>query len=66
MREVVPELIQEDLTAANITTKVLELIQPDRRAAMRTDYQTIRESLGDFGVCDRAATAILGMLNVEC
>ncbi len=62
MREVVPELIQEDLTAANITAQVLELIQPDRRQAMLADYQTIRESLGDFGVCDRAATAILAMI----
>jgi lipid-A-disaccharide synthase len=65
MREVVPELIQEDLTAANITTKVLELIQPDRRAAMLADYQQIRESLGDFGVCDRAAVAIFEELGVE-
>jgi lipid-A-disaccharide synthase len=62
MREVVPELIQEEMNAANITTKVLELIQPDRRQAMLADYQTIRESLGDFGVCDRAATAILAMI----
>ncbi len=62
MREVVPELIQEDLTAANITAQVLELIQPDRRQTMLADYQTIRESLGDFGVCDRAATAILAMI----
>jgi lipid-A-disaccharide synthase len=65
MREVVPELIQEDLTAANITTQVLALIQPDRRTAMLADYQTIRASLGDFGVCDRAAVAIFEELGVE-
>jgi lipid-A-disaccharide synthase len=65
MRAVVPELIQEDLTAANITTQVLALIQPDRRKTMMADYQQIRESLGDFGVCDRAAVAIFEELRIE-
>jgi lipid-A-disaccharide synthase len=63
MRAVVPELIQEQVSAASITAQVLELIQTDRRATMMADYQTIRDSLGEFGVCDRAAVSILGMLN---
>lgn len=62
MREIVPELIQEQMTAQNIVNQVLELIQPPRRAAMLADYAAVQTALGDFGVCDRAATKILAML----
>ncbi len=62
MREIVPELIQEQMTAQNIVNQVLELLQPARRAQMLADYETVRTALGDFGVCDRAANKILGML----
>lgn len=62
MREVVPELIQEQMTAANIVDQVLKLIQPVQREAMLADYQTVCAALGDFGVCDRATQEIFAML----
>jgi lipid-A-disaccharide synthase len=62
MREVVPELIQERLTAAEIVAAVLALIQPERRQQILADYAAVRQALGDGDACDRAAQEILGML----
>jgi lipid-A-disaccharide synthase len=62
MRSIVPELLQENMNAAAITQTVIELIQPDRRAQLLTDYAAVRAALGNPGVCERAATTILDML----
>ncbi len=59
MREVVPELLQENMNATGIATAVHALIQPDRRQQLLADYALVREALGDAGVSDRAAQAIL-------
>lgn len=62
MKEVVPELIQEEMTADNITQAVTELIQPESRHRMLLAYAEMRQALGQPGVCDRAANRILEML----
>jgi lipid-A-disaccharide synthase len=62
MREVVPELLQDDMSVENITQRVLELIQPERRSQMLADYQTLRTHLGEPQVCDRAAREVLSLL----
>jgi lipid-A-disaccharide synthase len=60
MRSIVPELLQEQATSENIVKEALELLfNPERRQKTQADYQEMRQLLGDFGVCDRAAGEIL-------
>ena len=55
----VPELLQEQLTAEALTALALPLLQdsPERRA-MLDGYKRLRLTLGDPGVTERAARAI--------
>ena len=64
MEEIVPELLQEQATADNITQAAMEfLFNPQRSAQLKSDYQEMRQSMGEEGVCDRAAREILQMGN---
>ena len=66
MKPIVPELLQEDATVENIVFHALELLQnADRRQQTLTDYRQMRESLGDVGVCDRAAAEIMKNLKLN-
>lgn len=59
-RNIVPELLQENATANHIVQESLDLLlNGDRRQQLGKDYQTLRQTLGEPGVCDRAAQAIL-------
>jgi lipid-A-disaccharide synthase len=59
-QKVVPELLQENATANHIVQESLDLLlNGDRRQQIQQDYQTLRQLLGEPGVCDRAAQAIL-------
>ncbi|WP_066379625.1 lipid-A-disaccharide synthase [Anabaena sp. CA = ATCC 33047] len=63
MKPIVPELLQEQATPENITQAAIELLlNPERRQQTLADYQQMRQSLGEIGVCDRAAQEILQML----
>lgn len=57
----VPELLQDDLTAAAIVGQALPLLDRagQARAAMLSGYQRLRQELGEPGVTRRAAAAIL-------
>ncbi|WP_275575016.1 lipid-A-disaccharide synthase [Neosynechococcus sphagnicola] len=60
MRPIVPELLQGKATAPNIVRESLDLLlNPTRRQQIQQDYQAMRQSLGEPGVADRAALAIL-------
>jgi lipid-A-disaccharide synthase len=62
MREIVPELLQEQATADNITKAAMELLlNREKRQKTLLDYQEMRQCLGEVGVCDRAAKEILAM-----
>ncbi len=66
MKPIVPELLQDDATVENIVFHALELLQnADRRQQTLTDYRQMRESLGDVGVCDRAAAEIMKNLKLN-
>lgn len=66
MRSIVPELLQEQATAENIIKESLELLfNPQRRQQTHADYQEMRQLLGDFGVCDRAAQEILQLASAS-
>jgi lipid-A-disaccharide synthase len=63
MKQIVPELLQEQATPENIVQAALELLlNPSRRQQTLADYQEMRRSLGEVGVCDRAAQEILQLL----
>ncbi|MEB3275187.1 MAG: lipid-A-disaccharide synthase [Prochlorothrix sp.] len=58
-REIVPELLQDAATSDRIAQAALTLLQdPQRRHQVLTDYQTLRSTLGEPGVCDRVAQAV--------
>lgn len=64
--EVYPELIQENATVANVARAALELLNnPTRRAAIRSRLASVVESLGPPGASDRAADAIVQLLESE-
>lgn len=63
MKPIVPELLQEQATPENIVEAALELLlNQSRRQQTLADYQEMRRSLGEVGVCDRAAQEILQLL----
>ncbi len=62
MRKIVPEFLQEQATAENITQAAMELLlNPEQKHQTLTDYQEMRHCLGELGVCDRTAKEILAM-----
>jgi lipid-A-disaccharide synthase len=62
MKPIVPEFLQEQATAENITQAAMELLlNSSRRDQTLLDYKEMRQSLGEVGVCDRAAQEILEM-----
>jgi lipid-A-disaccharide synthase len=63
MKSIVPELLQDAATPDRIASESLELLlNPERRDRMLSDYTQMRLALGDSGVCDRVAQAILAKL----
>ena len=66
MRQIVPELLQEQATPENLVKEALELLlNPERSQQILADYQEMRQLLGEVGVCDRAAREILQLANGE-
>jgi lipid-A-disaccharide synthase len=64
MESIVPELLQEQATADNITQHSLDLLlNQETRNKTITNYQKMRENLGSENVCDRTALEILNYLN---
>jgi lipid-A-disaccharide synthase len=62
MKPIVPEFLQEEATPENVIQAAMELLlNPSRRAQTLADYQEMRQSLGEVGVCDRVAQEILQM-----
>lgn len=63
-KEVVKELIQEEMNAANIEKELKNLLENKQRIAeMKEEYALLREKLGDGGASARAAKSIYEMLS---
>ncbi|MEM8832638.1 MAG: lipid-A-disaccharide synthase, partial [Cyanobacteria bacterium P01_G01_bin.19] len=61
-QKIVPEFQQEEVTAENISTEALEILNSDeRKEQIIADYQKMRSLLGEVGVCDRTATEIIDL-----
>ncbi|MCC5663395.1 lipid-A-disaccharide synthase [Nostoc sp. CHAB 5784] len=62
MKPIVPEFLQEQATPENIIQAAMELLlNPSRREQTLADYEEMRQSLGEIGVCERVAQEILQM-----
>jgi lipid-A-disaccharide synthase len=63
-REVVPELLQHEVVGPKIAAKALDiLLSPQRLAAMRSEYERIRQSFGKPGSAARAVERIIEFLD---
>jgi lipid-A-disaccharide synthase len=61
-REVVTELIQDDFHADRLQQEVTRLLSDEPAAQMKTDYQELKESLGNQGASLRAAKLMVERL----
>ncbi|MBW4463818.1 MAG: lipid-A-disaccharide synthase [Pegethrix bostrychoides GSE-TBD4-15B] len=63
MQPIVPEFLQQQAQPEAVAAAAVELLQqPQRRLQMQQQYQQMRQHLGEPGVCLRAASAILELL----
>jgi len=59
-KKVVPEILQNQVTAKNIAQEALSILgNPIRQQVMKDDFQAIRDALGTPGASSRAAEMIL-------
>jgi len=62
-RELVPELMQQDFTAANVAARVEYLLDhPEAREEMIWGFQALKPRLGQGGAIERAADAVVEVL----
>ncbi len=60
-REVVKELIQNDLNTNNLIEELTKILATEKRFEVFRDYELLREKLGGKGASDNAADVILKM-----
>ena len=58
-REIVKELIQDEMNEAKLSEELEKLAQPDVRSRIQSDYIQLRKILGNQGASGRAADAII-------
>lgn len=58
-REVVRELIQNDLNTKNLVEELAKVLDGEKRQQVVNDYELLREKLGGKGASDHAADVIL-------
>ncbi|WP_426274190.1 lipid-A-disaccharide synthase [Chryseobacterium sp. S-02] len=58
-REVVRELIQNDLNTKNLVEELKKMLDGEKRAEVLKDYELLREKLGGEGASENAAEVIL-------
>ena len=61
-REVVKELIQNDLTAKNLKNELRKILNPTHRQKVLEDYHELAKILGGKGASERVAVAIVKKL----
>lgn len=62
-REVVTELIQDDLNTAKLLTELNKILDTDHRAKLVKDYAELAEKLGGTGASDNAARLMFKQLS---
>jgi lipid-A-disaccharide synthase len=62
MRPIVPEFLQDEATPDQVAQAALDLLTPTRRQQVLSDYEHLRQALGETGAVERAAQEILALL----
>ena len=62
-KEIATELMQNMLTSENLTTKLLELLDPETNRTMRESLREVAHKLGEPGASQRAAEVIVKFLS---
>jgi lipid-A-disaccharide synthase len=60
-REVVKELIQNELNTKNLVKELNFVIEGEKRSKMLHDFKLLREKLGGKGASENAADVILNL-----
>jgi lipid-A-disaccharide synthase len=63
-REIAKELMQNDLTGANLSVELTKLLDPDANKNARSQLAEVVHRLGEAGASSRAADVILSFLSV--
>ena len=58
-RQILPELLQEDFTPANVAKTAVEFLAPERRPQLEADLAFMKARLGEPGAVKRVAQLIL-------
>ena len=58
-RQILPELLQEEFTPANVAKTAVELLAPERRPQLEADLAFMKARLGEPGAVKRVAQLIL-------
>ena len=58
-RQILPELLQEDFTPANVANTAVELLAPERRPQLEANLAYMKARLGEPGAVNRVAQLIL-------
>ena len=58
-RQILPELLQEDFTPANVAKTAVELLAPERRPQLEANLAYMKARLGEPGAVNRVAQLIL-------
>ena len=58
-RQILPELLQEDFTPANVANTAVELLAPERRPQLEANLAYMKARLGEPGAVNRVALLIL-------
>jgi len=61
-KEIAKELMQDQYTAENLSTRLLELLEPETNRAMRASLREVAQKLGQPGASERAAERIVSFL----
>lgn len=64
-KEIATELMQDALTAENLSARLLELLEPKTNQAMRASLREVAHRLGEPGASKRAAELILSFLSTD-
>lgn len=64
-RQVISELIQDELTATKLEAELSAILDPVNRERIRSDYKALWEKLGGCGASARAAQKILQALAIK-
>ena len=57
-RRAVPELLQQEYSADRLGAELRKLLQPETQARLQSDYEELRQKLGDAGAAQRAAAVV--------